>query len=84
MFAITSMNSIPRFVIALSLFAGALGFSGCIAAIGNREPIQSRARVGTTLGQELLDLQKARDAGALTEAEYQAQRAKLLGNQPGA
>jgi hypothetical protein len=31
-----------------------------------------------TVGQQLIDLQKAKDAGALTEAEYQAQKAKLL------
>ena len=31
-----------------------------------------------TLGQQLLDLQHARDAGAITDAEYQAQKAKLL------
>jgi len=31
-----------------------------------------------TLGQQLLDLQHAKDAGAITDAEYQAQKAKLL------
>jgi hypothetical protein len=31
-----------------------------------------------TLGQQLTDLQKAKDSGAITEAEYQAQKAKLL------
>lgn len=34
-----------------------------------------------TLGQQLIDLQKAKDTGAITDAEYQAQKAKLLGNQ---
>jgi len=33
-----------------------------------------------TVGQQLIDLQKAKDAGAITEAEYQSQRAKLLGH----
>jgi hypothetical protein len=33
-----------------------------------------------TIGQQLIDLQKAKDAGAITDAEYQAQKAKLLGN----
>jgi len=33
-----------------------------------------------TLGQQLMDLQKAKDSGAITDAEYQAQKAKLLGN----
>jgi putative oligomerization/nucleic acid binding protein len=33
-----------------------------------------------TVGQQLLDLQKAKDAGAITDAEYQTQKAKLLAN----
>jgi hypothetical protein len=32
-----------------------------------------------TVGQQLADLQKAKDAGAITDAEYEAQKAKLLG-----
>ncbi len=35
--------------------------------------------VQPTVGQQLVDLKKARDTGAITEAEYQAQRAKLVG-----
>lgn len=31
-----------------------------------------------TVGQQLLDLQKAKDAGAISDAEYQAQKSKLL------
>ena len=31
-----------------------------------------------TIGQQLLDLQKAKDSGAISDAEYQAQKAKLL------
>ena len=31
-----------------------------------------------TVGQQLIDLQKAKDAGAITDAEYQAKKAKLL------
>jgi hypothetical protein len=30
------------------------------------------------VGEQLIDLQKAKDAGAITDAEYQAQKAKLL------
>ena len=33
-----------------------------------------------TVGQELTDLQHAKDAGAISDAEYQAQKAKILGN----
>ena len=31
-----------------------------------------------TVGQQLVDLQKAKDAGAISDAEYQAEKAKLL------
>ena len=31
-----------------------------------------------TVGQQLIDLQKAKEAGAINDAEYQAQKAKLL------
>jgi len=31
-----------------------------------------------TVGQQLVDLQKAKDAGAISDAEFQAQKAKLL------
>lgn len=31
-----------------------------------------------SVGQQLMDLQKAKDAGAITDAEYQAEKAKFL------
>ena len=61
---------------ALTL-AAMLGFSGCVAAIGNRDAQHSSTG---TLGQQLIDLQKAKESGAITEAEYQAQKARLLDN----
>lgn len=33
-----------------------------------------------TMGQQLIDLKAAKDAGAITDAEFQIQKAKLLGN----
>ncbi len=62
-------------VIGLS---AAVLLSGCIAAIGNSEGKHPRAT--TTLGQELMDLQKAKDTGAISEADYEAQKAKMLGH----
>jgi hypothetical protein len=53
--------------------AALLVLNGCIA-IGNRDA----QRPNATLGQQLIDLQKARDTGAITDAEYQAQKARLL------
>jgi hypothetical protein len=32
------------------------------------------------VGQQLVDLQKAKDAGAITEDEFQTQKARLLGD----
>jgi hypothetical protein len=57
---------------ALWLFTGclALDFSGGTSSKG----------VCPTTGQQLIDLQKAKDAGIITEAEYQAQKAKVLGH----
>jgi len=34
--------------------------------------------VNATVGQQLVDLKTAKDNGAITDAEYQAQKAKIL------
>jgi hypothetical protein len=49
--------------------------TGCVAAIGNRDAGMAH---GTTLGQQLIDLKKAIESGAITENEYQEQRAGFL------
>ena len=48
--------------------------SGC--ACLNSVAVRSDRHV--TLGQELIDLKKAKDAGVISEQEYQDQRAKLM------
>ena len=53
--------------------------NGCIA-IGTGPKSQ---QTNATLGQQLIDLQNAKNVGAITDAEYQAQKAKLLANSPG-
>ena len=73
------MNKLVKTTALLGLLAGTFALSGCIFAIGGSEPKPAPAKGGTTLGQELVDLQKARDSGAITEAEYETQRGKLLG-----
>ena len=55
-----------------------LCLGGCVAAIGNRDAQHSGS---ATLGQQLIDLQKAKETGAMTEAEYQTQKARLLGKE---
>ena len=64
------------FIPVLAGFTALMLFTGCIGLqVGggttNHTP---------TVGQQLIDLQKAKDAGIITDAEYQAQKAKLLAN----
>jgi Short C-terminal domain len=49
--------------------------SGCVLGAGDKSYHQE---VRPTLGQQLLDLKKAKDAGAINDAEYEAQKTKLL------
>jgi Short C-terminal domain len=65
---------IPTFV-ACSLI---VLLTGCIA-IGTGP---TSKHTNATLGQQLVDLKTAKDTGAITEAEYEAQKAKLLGSTP--
>ena len=51
-------------------------FSGCLnLQLGGGTSSKAQA---PTVGQQLVDLQKAKDAGAINDAEYQTQKAKLL------
>jgi hypothetical protein len=72
-----------RILAKLQLLAALLALagagSGCILVAGNSEG-KGQARPQPTLGQQLLDLKKARESGALNEADYQAQKQKLLTN----
>jgi len=68
-------------LVAIALFAitAALALSGCgtdLKVGGGTKNVRQEA----TVGQQLIDLQRAKDAGALTDAEFQAQKTKLLGN----
>jgi hypothetical protein len=49
-------------------------FSGCAWSVGGRADTATTP----TKGQELMDLKRAKDTGALTEEEYQAQRKKIM------
>lgn len=46
-------------------------------ANNDQHPIVQQT-VAPTVGQQLLDLKKARDAGAISEQEYEAEKAKIL------
>lgn len=58
---------------ALTLLSGCLGLH---LGGGTTNKTQTQA---PTVGQQLVDLKKAKDAGAITEAEYQTQRSRVLG-----
>jgi hypothetical protein len=58
-------------LVATALLAGCVGG----LSLGGGTKTTTNA---PTVGQQLVDLQKAKDAGAITDAEYQAQKAKLL------
>ncbi len=51
-------------------------FSGCAWQLGGDK--SGTTYVQTTRGQELIDLKKAKDQGAISEEEFQAQRQKVL------
>jgi hypothetical protein len=58
------------------LLSAAVFLTGCIGLQiggGEKRPVHR-----PTVGQELIDLKAARDAGAITEAEFQSQRTRLL------
>jgi phosphate/sulfate permease len=55
---------------AMTLLTGCIGLS--IGSGTTSKPVTA------TVGQQLVDLQKAKDTGAITDAEYQAQKTKIL------
>ena len=64
-------------IVALSTYAvlGAL-LAGCSWSIGGGKERASAAP--PTRGQELIDLKRARDQGAITQEEYESQRRQVL------
>ncbi len=56
--------------------AAILLFGGCIGLnFGSGARTEAH---NPTLGQQLIDLQKARDSGAITPAEFNAKKAELM------
>ncbi len=67
-------HSVVGMLLPLSL---AFLLVGCAWEVGGGD---KHVTMQPSIGQQLIDLQKARDSGAMTESEYQAQKAKVLGN----
>ncbi len=60
--------------IRFALFAGLVGLS--LTGCGGHEIV--RPTVDVSIGQQLIDLKRAREAGALSDREYERQRERLI------
>jgi len=69
-------DPMKQLFIAILLVSAMTLLGGCVCAIdgGSKHPT-----IQPTTGQQLIDLQKAKEAGAITDSEYQAKKEKLLG-----
>lgn len=54
----------------------AIAGTGLLAACGSPEP--KGPRIDVTIGQQLIELKEARDAGALSDKEYDRQKKSLI------
>jgi hypothetical protein len=58
--------------------AMAVVVAAMLAGCGSTEVVKPVMNV--SVGQQLIDLKKARDSGAMTEREFQAQKADIIRN----
>ena len=65
------------FIPILTVVLAMIFLTGCAWQLGGDKKITTTQ---ATTGQQLVDLQKAKDSGAITDSEYQAQKTKLLGS----
>ncbi len=61
----------------IALCAATTLFSGCIVLSFSRDGTPPMTQA-PTVGQQLLDLQAARDSGAISDDEFDAKKARLL------
>jgi hypothetical protein len=67
------------FIPTLAIVSATLLLTGCLGGFSLGGGTKSTTIIQKpTTGQQLTDLKKAKDTGALTEAEYQAQKTKVL------
>jgi hypothetical protein len=68
-----------RRVVSTLMLLVVCGFllGGVVACGGGGAEVKSEVST-TTVGQQLLDLKKALDAGAITQKEYERERKKIL------
>jgi hypothetical protein len=66
-------------ILTSSVLLISLALGGCVFAPGdNGDWDDDRDRVQPTIGQELLDLDRARDAGVISTGEYERAKARIL------
>jgi hypothetical protein len=67
-------------ILTSSVLLISLALGGCVIAPGNngRDWDDDRDPVRPTIGQELLDLDRARDAGVISTDEYERTKARIL------
>ena len=73
------MQKLKIFILSLLIVSGA-GFTGCCGSPGDGGK-GGTAEVTVkkhTTGQELIDLQKARENGAISDEEYEKQKEAIL------
>ena len=55
-----------------------LFLSSCASSLFSVDKNSDVTNINTTVGEELIDLKKALDAGAITEEEYNEMKSKIL------
>jgi hypothetical protein len=65
-----------RVCAAIMVIVLGLGFAGCLRG-GGKAKVESTTTT-TTLGQELMDLQKAYEQGIITEKEYKQSKERII------
>jgi len=61
-----------------TLLALSLALGGCVFAPGDNHEGYPRERVAPTVGQQLLDLDRARDKGVISESEFERAKRDIL------
>ena len=70
------MKEIKVFMLSLLIIVG-VSFAGCCGAPGKGGSTEVKIQKNTT-GQQLIDLQKAHQEGAITDKEYEREKKKII------
>ncbi len=70
------MRSTHRCVLSIAMLAALWATTGCVSSSSSRVTVQDSTKISK--GQELSDLIRAREAGALTDSEYETVRRVIL------